>query len=135
MIMDKDKLTALFDAYDPDLSSDNLFMARLENNLKAVETVKQQLEERQTQNRRAIIVAALCGFVFGVLSVLCYPFIATAIRSIATPASAAAQFMSDYGSTVIWSAISLMAVILTYSAYDITLSLSKQSTPYLLRAK
>lgn len=74
-------------------------------------------------------------FVFGVLSVLCYPFIATAIRSIATPASAAAQFMSDYGSTVIWSAISLMAVILTYSAYDITLSLSRQPIPHPLRAK
>ena len=63
MIMEEDKLKSLFAEFQPELSSDSLFMNRLERNMESVEIVKRRVEEMRARNRRAIAVAAIVGFI------------------------------------------------------------------------
>ncbi|MDE6198632.1 MAG: hypothetical protein K2G06_02155 [Muribaculaceae bacterium] len=120
--MNEDKYTSLFDNFNPDMSPDSLFIHCLEQNLQAVEIVKKHTVEMQRRNRKAIIIAAITGFIVGLLSSFCYPFLLKTINSIAISGTAFATHISDYGSVYIWTLICLLTGILTYSAYDLTLS-------------
>lgn len=125
--MDDNKLYDLFADYDPDLSSDSLFMSRLEQNLEAVELVKEQLKKSRSKNRFAIIVAAITGFVAGILSVLYYPALRDALFTIAPSGDKAASVLSAYGDMLPWGIVTLIVFAMTYGAYDITLTIAKRS--------
>lgn len=125
--MDENKLSDLFADYNPDLSPDRLFMSRLEQNLEAVELVKEQLEKVRSKNRLAIIVAAITGFIAGILSVLCYPVLRDALVSIVPSGDRAASVLSVYGDMLPWVIIAIIVFAMTYVAYDITLTIAKQS--------
>lgn len=119
--MEEDKLHRLFDQYNPTLSADCDFMKRLEHNLEAVELVKQRVELMHRKNRMAVIVAAITGFVFGLLSTFCYPYLTVWLNSLTFEAADMARFVADYGNVAVWGIISLMVGVVTYCAYDITL--------------
>lgn len=69
----------LFEVFTPTLSSDTDFIARLQKNMDAVESVKTHVATLQRRNRIAVVAAALAGFMTGVLCTLLFPFIADSL--------------------------------------------------------
>lgn len=119
--MEEDKLYRLFAEYEQELSPDDKFMHRLEQNLQAVELVKQRVEQMQRKNRLAIAVATITGFVLGVLSTFCYPYLTACLNGLTVGAADLARFVADYGSVAVWGFLALVVGVATYCAYDITL--------------
>jgi len=122
----EDKLYDIFAGYDPELSSDSLFMSRLSRNIKAVELVKSNIEERRRKSRLAILMAALIGFITGIISVIAYPFLMDSLTQLAEGGDVTADFITDYGSVLIWCVAAILAGVFSYASYDLTLLFSKR---------
>ncbi len=116
----EDKFSALFSDYNPDLSPDSQFMERLERNLRAVESVKSQIAGMRRKNRLAVIVAAVTGFVCGILSTLCFPYLSELF------VGSLSMIPADCGSMMAWGVIAVMVGVMTFAAYDITLIATKK---------
>ena len=125
--MEEDRLKAILQDFSPVMAPDDTFMSRLEEKLRSVELVKQQLEQQRRRNRLAIVLAALTGFVCGIVSALCYPRLLAAITDAVTAGTAAARFITTYGSEVALSILCMAAAMVTYTVYDITLLLSRRA--------
>ena len=80
--MDENEFSDLFASYNPELSSDKLFMLRLQANLRAVSLVKEQVHVMRRKNRLAVIVAAITGFLCGILFAIYYPAFFTLLKSL-----------------------------------------------------
>lgn len=65
--MEDENIKELFQRFQPDMSSDSLFLNRLKRNMEAVEIVKQHSSAVRRRNRIAVTVAALCGVVTGLI--------------------------------------------------------------------
>lgn len=118
--MEEDKdLRKIFNDFNPQLSSDRLFMVRLECKLKAMDAVKMQLEKSQRNHKRAIRITAVTGFIFGVVAALSYPmlyaFIADLISSIGR-----VEILNEYLGIFTWIIICLLGSALTFTTYDLT---------------
>lgn len=124
MIQDAD-LTALFEAYNPPLASDSLFLQRLQNNLKAVEIVKSHTEIIRHKNRRAGVIASVTGFIIGVICTLSYDTILEFFYNI-SPEICNYLPLTDMLTNIL-SAIAIGALILsvTYFTFDIVSGLEK----------
>ena len=124
MIMKKteeDKFNALFGDFNPEMKSDNLFMSRLENKLATLEPVKSQIEKAHRSNRLAVIVAAVTGFIFGVIVAVCYPFIISFISEISSTSASLPSWIGEYATSITWGTVGIIGMILIMTAYDITL--------------
>ncbi len=73
--MDDDKIKDLFKGFDPELSSDFMFLDRLQQKMDAVELAKQYHRSMRKRSRMAIAIAALAGFIVGVVCTLAFPLI------------------------------------------------------------
>lgn len=125
--MEEDRLKAILQDFSPVMAPDDTFMSRLEEKLRSVELVKQQLEQQRRRNRLAIVLAALTGFICGIVSALCYPWLLAAITDAVTAGTAAARLVTTYGSEVALSILCMGAATVTYTVYDITLLLSRRT--------
>lgn len=121
--MEDDKIKELFSGFEPQLSSDSRFMRKLQQNMEAVELVKRRSESVRKRNRVAVVVAALSGFVAGVILSLLYPLISESLPVI--------QFKMPYVNSAaisvspqvpIWICMAIASGIIAYNAYVITLS-------------
>ena len=127
MIMEE-KLTRLFTDYDPELSPDNRFMSRLQHNLETVELLKRQTEAMQRKNRLAVAVAAITGFLFGIVTTLLYPSLSAMAGRIAAMGTVSFPLFASCGEMLLWGIIGLTGFLIVYSAYDITLSATRKQT-------
>lgn len=127
MIMEE-KLTILFTDYDPELSPDSRFMSRLQHNLETVELLKRQTEAMQRKNRLAVAVAALTGFIFGIVTTLLYPSLSAMAGRIAAMCTVSFPLFDSWGEMLLWGIIGLTGFLIVYSAYDITLSATGKQT-------
>ncbi|MDE6854473.1 MAG: hypothetical protein K2J38_05400 [Muribaculaceae bacterium] len=127
--MEEDRLRDILQDFSPAMTPDSIFMSRLEEKLRSVELVKQQLEQQRRRNRLAIVLAAFTGFICGIVSALCYPALAAAISASITAGTAAARLFSLYGSEVTLTIMCMAAAVVTYTVYDITMLLSRRSAP------
>lgn len=118
---EEERLSKLFADFDPEMKTDGLFMSRLENQLTTLEPVKNQIENAHRRNRLAIWVAALTGFIFGIIVALSYPGIKTFIFDIASSATVLPVWLGDYATTLTWGIIGIIGMALMFTAYDITL--------------
>lgn len=122
---DKD-LQQLFQSFQPELSSDARFMSTLLANMQKVEFLKRQQEIARRQNRIAVAVAAVTGFISGVLFMLAMPYISAVLASLASgilsvlPSVAS---LPEILSVFTWLVIGLITVSLSLSSYQLTLSL------------
>lgn len=66
MNMDKD-IERLFDGYRPPLSDSSVFMERLGRNLDMIEEIRRQNASERVRSRAALAIAAVAGFIAGVL--------------------------------------------------------------------
>lgn len=116
-----DKFTDLFSDYNPDMAPDSQFMQRLERNLRAVESAKSQLIGMRRKNRLAVIIAAVTGFICGILSTLCFPYLLELF------AGSMSMIPADCGYVLAWVVVAAIVGIMTFAAYDITLVVTKKS--------
>lgn len=72
--MEDEKLKELFSDFRPDLSPDSCFMSKLQDSLDKVELVKQHNIELKSRNKKAVMAAALAGFISGVFFTLLLPY-------------------------------------------------------------
>ncbi len=125
--MDENEFSDLFASYSPELSSDKLFMLRLQANLQAVSLVKEQVRVMRRKNRFAVIVAAITGFLCGILFAIYYPAFFTLLKSLFAASTATAKVFADYGNVAAWGIICCVTGIAAYSAYDIALLATKKN--------
>lgn len=103
------RLRELFDSYGPRLTSDFVFMQRLERNLDAVELVKSRNEATLRRSRRAVLVALLVGFTAGCLLTLAVPCIAQFVDTL----------LASSTSSIVTSSSSLIATGGTFVGYSL----------------
>lgn len=122
--MEDDKLKALFADFQPELSSDSLFMNRLERNMESVEIVKRRMEEMRTRNRRAVAVAAIVGFVVGFLFSLTLPYLSGLVAGwqVTLPQESVMSVVADWFAVIAWGVIGGTAVIAAINIYDMMTS-------------
>ncbi len=125
--MDENEFSDLFASYNPELSSDKLFMLRLQANLRAVSLVKEQVHVMRRKNRLAVIVAAITGFLCGILFAIYYPAFFTLLKSLFAASTVTAKIFADYGNVAAWGIICCVTGIAAYSAYDIALLATKKN--------
>lgn len=123
--MEDDKLKSLFADFDPEMQSDDLFMDRLRRNLNAIESVREHSLELKRHNRLAVAVAAITGFISGVVFTLCYPYLASLTNDIIAGSTTFSLLTPDNMQIILYILICLAITVLSYSAYDITLIATK----------
>jgi len=120
--MEEDKIKDLFSSYNPKLSSDSLFMSRLQRNMKGVELLKQQTEAARHRNKTAVLAASISGFIVGILFTLLIQHTYTWITTIKitlpyipiSPIEIDMQILS-------WPLAAIAATLISYHTYKITL--------------
>lgn len=124
MIMEEDKLKSLFAEFQPELSSDSLFMNRLERNMESVEIVKRRVEEMRARNRRAIAVAAIVGFIVGFLFSLSLPYLSGLVAGwqVTLPQESVMNVVADWFAVMAWGVIGAVAVTAAINTYDMMTS-------------
>ncbi len=117
--MEDDRLQDIFKEFEPELSSSFQFMTRLQKNMEAVEIVKQYHAAQKRRNRWAVAVAAVSGFVVGVVMTLLFPYITEWIASfnfsIPLPHSSTMTFDFRYLAWLLVGTISVMTSVSVYS--------------------
>lgn len=122
---DKD-LRQLFPSFQPELSSDTRFMSTLLANMQKVEFLRHQQEIARRQNRIAVTVAAVIGFISGVLFMLAMPYISAFIATLASRIPSSLPALADVTGILpllTWLIVGLITVTLSVSSYQLTLSL------------
>lgn len=125
--MEDNKLKAIFAEYNPDMQPDELFMDRLNRNLKAIESVKQSTNRLHQRNRLAVLVAAITGFISGIILTICYPYITNYTHALIISNQTLTILKPEYMYIMPFITICLATTILSYFAYDITLLLTRKS--------
>lgn len=121
--MEDDKIKSLFNDFAPELSSDPLFMARLERNMESVELVRRHTASVGRRNRIAVGVAALVGFGMGVLLTLLLPCIGDAITSLAVAIPHHGLLCINIDWKVVgWIVAGAVCVLSALNAYEITVA-------------
>lgn len=124
--MEEDKLNKLFKDFDPELSSDFNFMDRLKRNLESVEIVKSKNVEAQTIRRRALVIAALTGFVAGFLSCLFLPVLSGMVESLFSGGGWLQDVVAQNPVGVSLIIVTALTALMSLSAYDISLAVIKK---------
>ncbi len=121
--MEEDSIKKLFDGFNPELTSDTMFMSRLQRNMEAVELVKRNSAAVRRRNKTAVVVAALAGFVTGVLLTLLLPHICSWFSTIELylPGLNMQPLTLDT-QLLYWLAAAMVSGITAHNAYEITIS-------------
>lgn len=126
--MEDDKIKSLFSNFDPELNSDFRFMRNLEEKLDSVEIVKQHNAEARSRCKKAVIFAALAGFVVGLLFSLLLPYISRVVADWqkALPTESDLNILADNLPIIAWILILGTAVFVALNTYELSLSLLKR---------
>lgn len=126
---DKD-IQQLFQAYQPKLPSDREFMSVLMSNLRKVEFLKREQEVMRRQNRIAVAVSAVTGFMTGVVFMLLMPYISAFIDSVAGEFFSVFRILGEAAAPVpvlSWITVGMTTVLLSISSYHVALSIQETS--------
>lgn len=125
--MEDDKLRSLFSDFKPELSSDSLFMNRLERSLNSVEMVKQRVSETRSRGRKAVAFAAVAGFIVGVLFSLTLPYLSEIVADwqLTLPPESMANTIADNFTLIAWTVAGATSVFAALNTYELSLSLLK----------
>ncbi|MCM1291965.1 MAG: hypothetical protein NC111_03980 [Bacteroides sp.] len=129
--MDDDKIKDLFSGFQPPLTSSQQFLDGLQNKLELVEMLEQQIHVLRLHNKLAVAIAAVCGFIAGVVMTLLFPVIEKWISGVAHDISLRGiDFPEvDYG-VVGWVIVAGVCIFTAVNAYEIAISrLSAEAMP------
>lgn len=118
--MDDDKdIRDLFAGFEPDMSSDNLFMTRLRGRLHSVELLKEQQARMARRSRLAVVVAAATGFLMGMLFYALLPWLWRRL--------AGAEIPHEGLRVALWIAVGGVSMFTAMNAYDFTMVMHRRS--------
>ena len=121
--MEDDKIKDLFGSFQPQLSSDALFLSGLKKHMEAVELVKRHAAAMRRRNRIAVAVAALSGFVTGVIFTLLMPLLGDWITTLEFSLPGIGIPSISFDSQILtWTVTAALTVTIALNAYEITLS-------------
>ena len=112
-------LTALFEAYNPTLPSDSLFMQRLQNKLNTVEIVKSHTERMRQKNRYASVIAVITGFIMGITCTIFYNTIYGFFNNVVSEISAKLPLTDMFTNVLSATVIGALILTVTYFTFDI----------------
>ena len=121
--MEDEKIKELFSNFQPRLSSSASFMARLQKNMEMVEILRQYNITLRRRNRLAVVIAAVCGFAFGVIAMLLLTPLASLITevSLSLPYLHISSISIDTG-IIAWILIATVSIVSALHAYDLAIS-------------
>ena len=123
--MEDDKLKSLFSNFEPELSSDFLFMNKLQRNLNSVELIKQHTAEVRSRSRKAVAIAAIVGFIVGFLVSLSLPYLTDAVSNwqLTLPSESVMNVFANNFTIIAWLVIGGTSVFAALNSYEVSLSL------------
>lgn len=123
--MEEDKFKTLFSDFEPELTSDFQFMNRLRRNLNSVELIKRRNAEARIRSKKAVVIAAVVGFIVGFLFSLSLPYLAEAVSNwrLALPGGSALIALADNFATIAWLVIGATSVFIAINTYELSLTL------------
>lgn len=121
--MDDNKLNELFSNFKPGLTSDKVFMERLQQRLDAVAIVREETAAIRRRSRIAVIVAAVAGFIMGVGCTLLMQLIGDSVSTmvLSLPFIGLLDIDINWQMTG-WIAMAVVSCITAVNAYEITFS-------------
>lgn len=125
--MEDDKLKSLFSNFEPELSSDFLFMNKLQRNLNSVELIKQHTVEVRSRSRKAVAIAAIVGFIVGFLFSMSLPYLSEAVSNwqLTLPSESVMNVFANNFTIIAWLVIGGTSVFAALNSYELSLSLLK----------
>lgn len=125
--MEDDKLKSLFSNFEPELSSDFLFMNKLQRNLNSVELIKQHTVEVRSRSRKAVAIAAIVGFIVGFLFSMSLPYLSEAVSNwqLTLPSESVVNVFANNFTIIAWLVIGGTSVFAALNSYELSLSLLK----------
>lgn len=122
--MEDKEIKAHLRNFEPELSSDIDFMARLRQSMDAVEAVRQQSALMRRRHKIAVAIAGASGFIMGVLITLLSPIIdkwlADAHLSIPTGKLTPDIYIEP--AIIGWGAAAAVCCIVVMNVYELTLA-------------
>lgn len=129
--MDDKDLKDLFAAFEPELTSADVFMSRLERrlaeadrNAEMMALLRAENEALRRRNGVAIAVASVAGICVGLLVSLLIPALAREVVAVATALPALSIVVANVN-VVAWSAVAATAVVSAMAVYDVALGMIK----------
>ncbi|MCM1142590.1 MAG: hypothetical protein NC453_28805 [Muribaculum sp.] len=121
--MEDDKIKDLFSNFQPELSSSFQFMTKLQKNMETVEILKQHNAALKKRNKLAVAIAAVSGFVMGVIMTLLFPLIGDWVSTfnISIPRLQVSAITIDY-SFVAWIVMAGVCIITALNGYEIAMA-------------
>lgn len=128
--MEEEKIKEIFNNFNPVLSSDATFMSDLQRNMNAVEIVRNRNTELHRRGKRAIVIAALAGFVAGVATTLLMPCITAIVGdiNITIPIPTSHPVAIDY-TLICWMATAVISSTIALNTYKIAMSSKTAMSP------
>ena len=125
--MEDDKLKYLFSNFEPELSSDFLFMNKLQRNLNSVELIKQHTVEVRSRSRKAVAIAAIVDFIVGFLFSQSLPYLSEAVSNwqLTLPSESVMNVFANNFTIIAWLVIGGTSVFAALNSYELSLSLLK----------
>lgn len=125
--MDDDKIKEIFSNFEPELSSDSLFMSELRQKMEAVEIVRRHNAEFRSRSRKAVVAASLAGFAAGFIFSQALPYISRALAALLTSVSdnSVMQLIIANSQTIAWLAVGAASAFTALNAYSLSLALLK----------
>lgn len=123
--MEDDKLKSMLTNFEPELSSDFQFMSKLERSLNSVEILKQHAAEVRSRNKKAVVLAAVLGFIVGMLFSLSLPYLSSAVAEwqLSLPGDSMLNALADNFRIISWIAIGGTSVLTALNTYEVSLYL------------
>lgn len=123
--MEDDKLKSMLTNFEPELSSDFQFMSKLERSLNSVEILKQHAAEVRSRNKKAVVLAAVLGFIVGMLFSLSLPYLSSAVAEwqLSLPGDSMLNALADNFTIISWIAIGGTSVLTALNTYEVSLYL------------
>lgn len=118
--MKEDNLFEIFSGFTPELPSDNLFIARLKKNMETVEFIRNKTTISKRNKRLAVIIAAVTGFICGIIATLSLPYLTYIVSSIRFGSVFTIRFVSDCDYMIVWSFICITTSLISYFTYDLS---------------
>lgn len=128
--MEEDKISNIFLNFNPELSDDNQFLSQLERNLRSVELVKGHNKQMKRNNRNAVIIAALAGFIVGMLFTMALPWLGDTVQHIRLSTYTALlpeMLLTDFF-LFYWGAVGAAIVFVSFNTYELSLFLLRKKT-------
>lgn len=125
--MEDDKLKSLFSDFEPELSSDFLFMNKLQRNLNSVEIIRRHSAEVRARSRKAVAIAAFVGFIVGFLCSWTLPYLSVAVSNwqLTLPSESMLYAFANNFSLIAWIVVGGTSVLAALNTYEVSLSLLK----------